>query len=105
MDAFSSIQIEARELPLLMQIEGGDMTTVSGSIDLLYRDDSNQWVVADYKTDRVPDTDNGLNDIIEKYKPQGQTYVDAVQQALGLTQRPRFELWFLRLDKIVSVDV
>ena len=81
------------------------MTTVSGSIDLLYRDHSNQWVIADYKTDRVPNTDGGLNTIIEKYKAQGHTYVNAVQEALQLPDRPRFELWFLRLDQIVIVDV
>ena len=37
-----------RELPLAFTVEG---TTVSGAVDLLYRD-GDSWVIVDYKTDR-----------------------------------------------------
>ncbi|MBW2315570.1 MAG: hypothetical protein JRH10_15435 [Deltaproteobacteria bacterium] len=48
--------IVARELPVLLRPGKGDeaLGHVVGAIDLLYREpDSGDWVVADYKTDRV----------------------------------------------------
>lgn len=95
---------------------------IAGAIDLVYRDPSDgEWVVADYKTDRVawrrerdepadcdkPDSQRpgaGSTDLESRaasYTSQGAVYTRAVQQALGLDRLPRFELWFLEADVVV----
>jgi len=92
--------IVGREVPLLHSGDGAEPTVV-GAIDLLYRDpDSGEYVVADYKTDSVPDTE-GLSSRARTYVAQGEAYVGAVQQALRLDRPPRFELWFLQHDEAV----
>lgn len=53
-----------------------------------------RWVVADYKTDFVT-TSAEIDARAQHYAMQGELYCRAVQQALGLDERPRFELWFL----------
>ena len=68
----------------------------------LYRDPgSGEYVIADYKTDRVPD-DEGLQSRARTYRAQGEAYIRAVQDALGLENPPRFELWFLHHDEVVD---
>jgi ATP-dependent helicase/nuclease subunit A len=91
----------ARELPVLLPPgESGAVGFVSGAIDLLYRDpESDELVVADYKTDRV-ETEDELQARAEGYRGQGKVYVEAVQRALGLERPPRFELWFLHAGRI-----
>jgi hypothetical protein len=64
-----------RELPVGALIEG---VVLSGAVDLLYRD-GEEWVVVDYKSDR-------LNDpavLRERYAPQGAAYAVAVEAATG----------------------
>ncbi len=120
------------------------MRYIAGAIDLVYRDPSDgEWVVADYKTDRVasrrerddcdePDQRDERDDCDEldqrderddcdkpdsqrpsagstdlesrsaSYTSQGAVYTRAVQQALGLDRLPRFELWFLDADVVVT---
>ncbi|HEX5717992.1 MAG TPA: PD-(D/E)XK nuclease family protein, partial [Thermoanaerobaculia bacterium] len=94
----------ARELPVLLPPSGnghGAVGVVSGTIDLLYRDPtSGRLVVADYKTDD-PET---LEARVAVYAPQGATYVRALEEALGLEEPPRFELWFLQADRVVAVN-
>ena len=102
---------------------------IAGAIDLVYRDPSDgEWVVADYKTDRVasrrepdhsdhsdhsdgsdkPDSQQpgsvqtDLDSRAAAYISQGAVYTRAVQQALGLGRLPRFELWFLDADVVVA---
>ena len=96
-----SDHVVGREVPLLHN-EKGDGPTVVGAIDLLYRDPgSGEYVIADYKTDRVPD-DEGLQSRARTYRAQGEAYIRAVQDALGLENPPRFELWFLHHDEVVD---
>ena len=103
MKRFRSIQIRARELPLLITSGAEEEpTTLSGTIDLLYQDTNGQWVVADYKSDHLP-SETTLETYGERYLQQGALYVQAVQEALGLSTLPRFELWFLRADRIVEI--
>jgi ATP-dependent helicase/nuclease subunit A len=89
----------ARELPVLLpptSREGAPVGFISGAIDLLYRDPATgRLVIADYKTDEV-ETEEDLAARARVYTPQGATYVRALQEALHLTEPPRFELWFLR---------
>ena len=57
-------------------------------------------MIADYKTDEVEDPEE-IARRAAVYAPQGATYVRALQEALDLPQPPRFELWFLRADRVV----
>jgi ATP-dependent exoDNAse (exonuclease V) beta subunit len=99
----------ARELAVLIPPNVGNadgahapVGAVTGAIDLLYRDpESGQIVIADYKTDDVA-TPEDLERRAAAYAPQGAAYVRAVQEALELRKPPRFELWFLRADRVHS---
>jgi ATP-dependent exoDNAse (exonuclease V) beta subunit len=99
----------ARELPILVPPAEGEeegdgarpVGFVAGAIDLVYRDPATgTLVVADYKTDAVADDDE-IAARVDVYRPQGAVYARAVRDALGLAEAPRFELWFLRADRIV----
>ncbi len=101
-------RIVARELPVLLapsELPASDDAPVgfiSGAIDLLYQADDGAYVVADYKTDARSD-DAELRARAAHYAPQGLAYTTAVQRALGLRARPRFELWFLQADRVVTL--
>ena len=99
--------IVARELPVLLPAEpegDGPVGFVAGAIDLLYREpESGDFVIADYKTDRVEDPAE-LERRAGHYEAQGRHYRRAVREALGLDRDPRFELWFLAADRVVVVD-
>jgi ATP-dependent exoDNAse (exonuclease V) beta subunit len=95
--------VVARELPVLLPPRGGDgspVGVVTGTVDLLYRDpETGRLVVADYKTD---DLDPGETEArAAAYAPQGAVYVRALQEALELEEELRFELWFLRVERVV----
>ncbi len=96
--------VVAHELPVLLPaIEGADEPVgfVSGAIDLLYIDPAtNEWVVADYKTDRIHDA-AALAAKTRTYRHQGAVYQRAVRDAFQLDHLPRFELWFIDVDQIV----
>jgi ATP-dependent helicase/nuclease subunit A len=94
--------ILARELPVLLPPSGnGAVGVVSGTIDLLYRDPATgRLVVADYKTDDL----SAVETRVAVYAPQGAAYVRALREALELEEDPRFELWFLRAERVVEVE-
>jgi ATP-dependent exoDNAse (exonuclease V) beta subunit len=74
---------------------------VSGQIDLVYRDPSDdRLVIVDYKTGMLGDRE-GLSGQQDSYAAQGEAYQRALENALELPYTPRFELWFLRDDEIV----
>ena len=94
----------ARELPVLLPPENGHgpVGFVSGAIDLVYREPgTGAWVAVDYKTDDVAEAD--LDERARGYASQGTVYTRALQQALGLAEPPRFELWFLKSGRIVTL--
>ena len=91
------VDVIGRELPMLAQRDDGAVNR--GNIDLLYRDDDDTLVVADFKTDRGDDDAA----IADRYRPQLETYVDAVTRALDLDTPPRGELWMLRSGKRLTV--
>jgi ATP-dependent exoDNAse (exonuclease V) beta subunit len=103
-------RVVARELPVLLPpgSAGGaaddrPVGFVSGAVDLLYRDPENgDLVVADYKTDRVESPEE-LADRAGAYASQAAAYARAVQEALGLAEPPRAELWFLWPGEVVPV--
>jgi ATP-dependent exoDNAse (exonuclease V) beta subunit len=101
--------VVARELPVLVapavgadraDEDRGPVGASIGAIDLLYRDpDSGEWVVADFKTDRI-ESEAALRERVAHHAVQGRCYQRATQQALGLEHPPRFELWFLDADRV-----
>jgi len=96
----------ARELPVLLPPreahDHAPVGVVTGAVDLVYRDPATgHLVIADYKTDDVDDPEE-IARRAAVYAPQGATYVRALQEALDLPQPPRFELWFLRADRVVG---
>ena len=112
--------ILARELPVLLPPpearaalpagDAGDLDAgppvgfVAGTVDLLYRDpETGALVVADYKTDRVA----SAKELSEVYASQGEAYVAAVRDGLGLVEpaasRVRFEIWSLHLDRVIPL--
>ncbi len=97
--------VVARELPVLRppgSDETGPVGFESGVIDLVYRDpDSDELVVADYKTDRVAGREE-CEARATHYEAQGRFYTETLQRALGLRRAPRFELWFLQAGEIVG---
>ena len=96
----------ARELSVLLPADpegDGPVGFVSGAIDLLYRDPvTSEFVVADYKTDRVEGA-AALAERARHYAAQAAHYRRAIQEALALEQAPRFELWFLHAGAVVPV--
>ncbi|MDJ0788007.1 MAG: UvrD-helicase domain-containing protein [Myxococcota bacterium] len=106
-------RVVARELPVLVAPDlvapegapGGDEAPPElwrGAVDLLYRDPEGRFVVADYKTDAVEG--EALAARARAYAGQGAVYTAAVQAALSLPERPRFELWFLRAGAVVDPE-
>ena len=95
----------AREVPVLVPPpDDGAAGYVSGVIDLLYRDaETGDWVVADYKTDRVSDEDE-IAALAGRYGAQGSVYTRAIRSALALPEEPRFELWLLYAGRVLVVD-
>ncbi len=105
-------KILARELPVLLPAqedhgqENGPVGFISGAIDLLYREEgegTDRFVIVDYKTDDVQREDE-LKARAAAYAPQGAWYTRAIRDALGLTELPRFELWFLAAGSVVRLD-
>jgi len=91
----------ARELPVILsprtQTEG-PVGAFTGNIDFLYADpDSGDPVVVDFKTDRPTD----LERLSSAYSAQLRPYAEAIRETLKLKKRPRMELWFLAVGKIV----
>ena len=81
----------------------GAVGYLSGTIDLVYRDPlGGQLVVADYKTDEVVG-DEQIQARTAAYADQLAIYVRALQEALGLDEPPRSELWFLAAGRVVPV--
>jgi ATP-dependent helicase/nuclease subunit A len=77
---------------------------VAGAIDLVYRDTSTgELVIADYKTDEIA-SEADLAEKVGNYRSQGAAYRRALQAALGLPEPPRFELWFLSVARVVSLE-
>ena len=86
-----------REVPFVMPLGEGQL--MEGVIDLIYRLEDRIWI-ADYKTDEVVAEDVQVR--VDRYRPQTEMYVRAVERALGLSSLS-FQLIFLRPG--VAIDV
>jgi ATP-dependent exoDNAse (exonuclease V) beta subunit len=88
-------RVEGREVRVLLREEDG--TTYRGNVDLLYRDDAGDLVIADFKTDRASDEDV----LRSRHGAQLGIYAEAVREALALPHAPRAELWMLRHGAVI----
>ncbi len=108
-------RVVARELPVLLAPEtlpdrGAVLAPVAGfvtgSIDLLYRDERGGLVVVDYKTGRPAE---GAEAAAQRarHAHQGALYCHAVSEALAVPDGvpPRFEIWWLRTGVVEPLDV
>jgi ATP-dependent helicase/nuclease subunit A len=86
-----------REVPFVMSFSENQL--VEGAIDLIYRLDGRIWI-ADYKTDEVAAED--VQSRVDRYRPQAEVYVRAVERALGLSSLS-FQFIFLRPG--VAIDI
>ena len=86
-----------REVPFVMSFSENQL--LEGAIDLIYRLDDRIWI-ADYKTDEVAAED--VQSRVDRYRPQAEMYVRAVERALGLSSLS-FQFIFVRPG--VAVDI
>ena len=93
----ASVEVVGRELPLLFRDRDG--TAWSGTIDLLYRDPDGRLVVADYKTDREPESATR-----ERYRAQLEVYARGVARAFPNAAPPALELLYLRSGERVRLE-
>ena len=77
-----------------------NLLPISGQIDLLLQHEDGNYLVVDYKTDRV-DTQS-LQDKVEYYTPQILAYAYAVQQA-GQKAKIRAALYFTQPGQLVYI--
>lgn len=91
----------AREVPIVAAPGASDTDPVgflSGFIDLLYRDpEIDQWIIVDYKTDRLEDADE-IARRAAAYTLQEAVYARALGESLALDKAPLTELWFIWPD-------
>jgi len=92
----ASARILGREVPLLMPWHGQIM---EGILDLIYEKNGLLYL-ADYKTDRIAQAE--LSQGVERYRPQAEIYLKAVEQSLGRSPAA-FKVIFLRLGKAVEL--
>jgi len=76
-----------REMPFACVRDG---LLVEGTIDLLFRE-RDQWVLVDYKTDRIAEADVAAR--AERYRPQADAYAESLETVGGI--RPAKILVFL----------
>jgi len=93
----ASARILGREVPLVMPWNGQIM---EGIIDLIYEKNGLLYL-ADYKTDKIARAE--LNQRAERYRPQAEIYLQAVEQSLGRSPAA-FKVIFLRLGKAVELS-
>lgn len=85
---FANSSILKREMPFTRSIKDaeGDDQIIQGIIDCLYQDEQGEWILLDYKTDRIIGqmrTKEGLEKEMKKrYAMQLNTYKEAVEEIL-----------------------
>ena len=77
-----------------------DPILVQGVIDLYFVDNNDRLILVDYKTDFVPDKDEGY--LKQKYEKQLQLYAKALENAFG-KQVDEVYIYSLYLDKEIPI--
>ena len=98
-----------RELPFITALDshmldetlpqGEKNVLVQGVIDCLWQEDDGQWVLVDYKSDRISQGQTHL--ILERYSGQMQLYRYAVENILG---QPVKEAYFYLVSSGIAVE-
>jgi len=70
---------------------------ISGSIDLLFKDENDNWAVVDWKTNRIDDMDY-VEQLVEKYRRQIEVYQEVVQEMTGQDEVKGY-LYFTEADE------
>ncbi|SJZ77295.1 UvrD-helicase domain-containing protein [Selenihalanaerobacter shriftii] len=70
---------------------------ISGSIDLLFKDEDGEWAVIDWKTNRIDDM-GYVNRLVEKYQKQIEIYQEVVREMTGQEEVKGY-LYFTEADK------
>jgi ATP-dependent helicase/nuclease subunit A len=84
---------------ILLEREASVPVLVRGSIDLVF-EESDGWVIVDYKTDSVP---GGKPDaLVDKYAPQVRLYADSWERITGEKVK-EMGLYFSRADMFETV--
>lgn len=97
-DELKKAAIIGREVPFTIPWKGQIM---EGVIDLLYKDRERIYI-ADYKTDRVKDTD--IQEIVKYYAFSGNIYREAVRRCLNI-EVVGFRLIFLRCGRSIDLFI
>ena len=87
-----SAQELKRELPLTFEHNG---KIIEGIIDLLYKDKNGDWIILDYKTDKLEK--NQIKERAKIYEAQLATYALGLNKILGVTPK-KIILLFLSAD-------
>ena len=96
-----------RELPFSMLFEGkrvydtledGENLFLQGIIDTAFEEDG-EWVLVDYKTDRVKSGEN----LIKRYKIQMDLYKEALQRLTGMPVKACY-IYSFRLHDAIIID-
>lgn len=78
--------------------EGNGTMMVQGILDLAFLED--EWVLVDYKTDRV--TENTVEEVANGYAVQVELYTRALEEITGISVKEKY-LYFLRLQKCIQL--
>ncbi|SDC28035.1 ATP-dependent exoDNAse (exonuclease V) beta subunit (contains helicase and exonuclease domains) [Candidatus Frackibacter sp. WG11] len=70
---------------------------ISGSIDLLFKDENDNWAVVDWKTNRI-DNMEYVEQLVEEYRRQVEVYQEIVQEMTG-QEKVKGYLYFTEADE------
>ncbi len=87
-----------REWAFTMRLPGHENTLLQGVLDLCFEEEG-QWVLCDYKTDRVDDP----AELVQRYAPQLKLYREALVRVTGMPVKEIY-LFPLRLGQSVPVE-
>ena len=94
-----SLEIDASGIGVDTGVFGEGTTLLQGVIDLAFKENG-EWVVVDYKTDRV--RDDNRKALIDEYSLQTDYYSKALEEITGIKVSARY-LAFLRTGETVTV--
>ncbi len=79
----------------------GGPLILKGVIDLVF-EESNGWVLVDYKTDRIPEA--SLDDLVQKYRDQVLAYAHAWESLTGQNVKEK-ALYFTHLNRYIVLGL
>lgn len=86
-----------RELPFIVRTE---KRVLHGQMDLLFQTMQGDWIIVDYKTDRVPQQD--VSQHVREYYLQVGAYASAVESQLGVL--PIVQVHYIHANSTVTVE-